>query len=69
MTIKGLFTHFANDTEVNVFDSDTHKEKNIISWNGKVIDLEGGSRNTYNYCKVKDWYVNKDGVLEIVTKE
>jgi len=69
MTVKGLFTHFNDDTEVQIFENEEHKEKNIISWNGKVVDLKGGSRNTYNYCKVKEWYVNKNGVLEIITKE
>ena len=68
MAVKGLFTHFNDNTEVKIFESVEHKENNIVSWTGKVIDLKGGRRNTYNYCKVKEWYVNKDGVLEIITK-
>ena len=69
MTVKGLFTHFNDNTEVKIFESETHKENNIISWTGKVVNLKGGSRNTYNYCKVKEWYVNNNGVLEIIIKD
>lgn len=68
MTIRGLFTHFNDNTQVVIYDSDATKQKNIISWSGKVVNLKDGNRSTYNYCKVSDWYVNKNGLLEIITK-
>jgi hypothetical protein len=52
-----------------MYENEEQKKRNIDTWNGKVDDLIDGSRNTYAYCKVKDWYVNQSGVLEITLKE
>ena len=68
MTVKGLFTHFNDSTKVVIYDSDIAKQKNIVSWNGNVINLKDGSRSTYNYSKVNEWYVNKNRILEIIIK-
>lgn len=68
MTIRGLFTHFDNEISVEIYDSQEHKENNICSWCGSVGSLKNGSRNTYAYCKVCDWYVTDHGKLIIITK-
>jgi len=69
MTVRGLFLHFNRETSVIMYENEEQKKRNIDTWNGKVDDLIDGSRNTYAYCKVKDWYVNQSGVLEITLKE
>lgn len=69
MTIKGLFTHFNDNTSIFIYDNDIAKQKNIVSWRGKVVDLKNGNRSTYNYCKINEWCVNKSGAVEIITKQ
>lgn len=69
MTVRGLFSHFNRKTSVVMYENEEQKKRKIDTWNGKVDDLIDGSRNTYVYCKVKDWYVNQSGVLEITLKD
>jgi len=68
MKIKSLLSHFSSETKVVIYENDQSKLKNIISWQGRVIDLRDGGKTTYNYCEVAEWYVNKDSVLEIIIK-
>lgn len=69
MTIRGLFTHFHDNTKVLVYENEGHQQKDIRSWQGIISGLKDGSRNTYAYCKVKDWYVNSSDILIIILKE
>lgn len=68
MKVKGLFSHFNDNTNVLIFENETAQQESIISWQGRVIDLRDGGKTTYNYCEVAEWYVNKDSVLEIIIK-
>ena len=64
MKVRTLFTHFNTTTKVELYDKDY---TSVLSWEGKVENLINGSKSTYAYSDVCDWYF-KNGILKITIK-